>query len=266
MSSFVRSRPVTRRSVSAGAVWAVPVIAVAASAPAMAASQCVVTTNFDGLTPGTTPTTLTFLPSTVTATLGFTSSGLGGDNTPGDTGEVAATSTSPSWNYIEVEMLAPIDQGDSIQVTISLTEAVENLTFKIHDIDGLSGQWQDTVRVDTAGFTFVPGANIIGDGSNGTRFRNATPGDDPIDSGVADVTLSWVGPVQTVSFSYIAGRDRDTNNQHIGLGDISFTDCVFGSSTSRQGQDRQPATATPLAGNVAQRSTPSAESADTVDR
>ena len=81
-------------------------VALAVAAPAYATSvPCVVQTNFDDLTPGTKPTSLTFLPSTVTATIAYASTGNGGDDTPGGTGQVAATDTNPSWNYLEVEML-----------------------------------------------------------------------------------------------------------------------------------------------------------------
>ena len=243
-------------------MWAVPVIVTAAAAPAMAASQCVVTTHFDNLTVGTSPTTFTFSPSLVTASISYSSTGQDGDNTPGGTGTVAATSTSPSWNYIEIEMLEPLNTNDSITVTITLSEPVENLTFKIHDIDGLASQWKDTVRVNTAGYTSVPGVNIIGTGTAADRFRNATNVDNPIETGVADVTLSWAGPVQVVSFTYVAGSSGNSDNQHIGLGDISFTDCVAGPGFDRRMQ-RQAATATPAPGGLAELS---ARSDGTVDR
>lgn len=265
MSSTTHAQTVSRRTVAAGAMWAVPVIAVAAAAPAMAASQCVVTTNFDNLTVGTSPTTFTFSPSPVTATISYASTGQGGDNTPGGTGQVAATSTSPSWNYIEVELLDELNTGDSVTVTLTFSAPVENLTFKLHDIDGLASQWRDTVRVNTAGYTFVAGANIIGTGTNADRFRNATNVDNPIDTGVADVTLSWAGPIQVVSFALIAGSNGQSSNQHIGLGDISFTDCVSDPGFARR-MARQIATATPIPDDLAELSAASAASDGTVDR
>lgn len=263
-SSALGSPTVGRRTVAAGAMWAVPVIAVAAAAPAVAASQCVVTTTFDNLQPGTSPATLTFLPSTITASIAYSSTGNGGVNTPGATGQVAATSSTPPWNYIEVEMLDPIEQGDSVTVTLSFTSPVENLTFKLHDIDGISGAFQDTVEILTLtnGFSFVPGANITGNGTSGNRFRNVTSVDNPISTGVADVTLMWAGPIQVVSFRYVAGTNGDSQNQHIGLGDISFTDCVSDPGSSRR-MLRRPATATPIPDDLAESS---AESDGTVDR
>ncbi|HSF97982.1 MAG TPA: hypothetical protein VLA55_04760 [Ornithinibacter sp.] len=261
-SSGNGARSITRRTVSAGAAWAVPVIAMAAAAPAMATSQCVVTTNFDDLTVGTRPTMLTFLPSSVTAVVTYTSTGNGGDDTPGDTGLVAATSTSPSWNYLEIEMLEPLTTNDSVTVTITFSAPVENLTFKLHDIDGLANQWRDTVRIDTAGFTSVRGANIIGTGVTGDPFRNQTEVDNPIETGVADVTLTWAGPVDAVTFTYLAGISGSSDNQHIGLGDISFTDCVANPGSDHRLQLRA-AGATPLPDDLAELS---AEPYGTVDR
>ena len=64
----------------------------------------------DNLTPGQPVGVLKFLPSTVTATIAF-GNGAGSGQT-GGTGQVAATTTTPPWNYIEVEMSDPLNAGD----------------------------------------------------------------------------------------------------------------------------------------------------------
>jgi hypothetical protein len=220
-------RRVSRRSVTRGAVWTAPIIAVATAAPAFATSppRCVVQTNFDNLTPGTTPSVLTFLPSTVTATVAYAAN-YGSDNTPGRTGQVGATTTTPVWNYIEVEMLSPITAGHTVTVTLSLSAPVTNLAFKIHDIDTVSGQWLDQVVVSTPGYTAAKGANVTGAGTSGSPFTNTTQVDNPISSGLGDVELKWAGPISQVKFVYRAGSDGSSGNQHVGIGNISFTDCV----------------------------------------
>ena len=133
----VDPKGISRRTIVKGAAWTVPAIALAVPVPAYAASPtpCTPTTSFDNLTPGTSPSSITFFPSMVTASLAFTSSGQGGDNTPGDTGKVAATSTSPSWNYIEIEMVSSLNTGDYVELTITLSQAVTGLSFVLHDID-----------------------------------------------------------------------------------------------------------------------------------
>lgn len=216
------NKPVGRRTIAKGLAWSVPAIAVASPARAMAASGCIVQTNFDGLQVGTCPDQLTFLPSAVTATISYSA-------TPGDTCRVARTNPGggrPPWNYIEVEMLSPITEGRSVTVTITLSQAMENLAFTIHDIDRITNQWNDWVIVNTPGFTYTRGGNITGVGTPSDPFRSSINGDNPISSGLGDVRLRWAGPIDTVSFTYRAGSSGYSANQHIGLGNISFSDCV----------------------------------------
>lgn len=235
MTELSQKQRVSRRTVVKGAAWAAPVVAMASAAPAFAASACTPTVSFDDLTVGTSPTTITFLPSDVTATLSYSSTGNGGDSTPGDTGKVAKTSTTPSWNYLEVEMLAELIKGDSVTVTITLSEPVKGLSFLLHDIDSTGTRWgnaiswgyQDTVVVPTTGYTSVLGTNIQGDGTISNPFRPINLGDTPIDGGAGRVRLTWPGSVSVVKITYIAGQTGNSTNQHIGIGDISFNACVF---------------------------------------
>ncbi len=182
----------------------------------------------DNLTPGQPVGVLKFLPSTVTATIAF-GNGAGSGQT-GGTGQVAATTTTPSWNYIEVEMTDPLNAGDYIDVTITLSAAVTNLSFRIHDIDktGSTQQygWNDEVWVQTPGFSAVKGTNVIGTGTDADAFRNNVFGDQAIDSGLNTVDLKWAGSLSQVKFRYRARNSGNSGNQHIGIGNISFSDCV----------------------------------------
>ena len=55
-----------------GVAWSAPLAAISVAAPAFASSiPCQVTTVLDNLTPGQPVGVLTFLPSTVTATIAF---------------------------------------------------------------------------------------------------------------------------------------------------------------------------------------------------
>lgn len=244
---------VGRRTLAKGAAWAVPAIAMVAASPAMAASGCVVRTNFDGLAVGSRPTTLTFLPSTITASIAFASTGQGGDNTPGDTGLVEATSPPNSWNYIEIEMVSPLTAGATVTVTLTLTAPVENLSFVLHDIDSSSGGWRDEVVVITAGSSAALGSGLQGSGSSIDPFRPSAVGDYPINSGQGDLRLTWAGPVSVVSFTYRAGITGNSQNQHIALGNISFSDCVANPTFARQlvQEERQMIQVSPNRDNAA---------------
>lgn len=252
----------SRRTVVRGAVWAAPAVMVAGAAPAFAASPtpCTPTTMFDNLAVGTSPSTITFQPSGVTATLSYTSSGQGGDPTPGDTGKVAQTSTSPAWKYIELEMLRP-DKGDYIDLTITLSQPVEGLSFVLHDIDSTAGAFRDTVIVSTSGFTATKGANIQGSGSSADPFRPIAVGDTAISSGLGDVRLTWAGSVSSVQLRYRAAVSGNSTNQHIGLGNLSYSACVDPSRSTT----RRSATVTPTQVQVSQGEVVFVESDGTVD-
>lgn len=220
------TRGTTRRALARGAVWTVPAVTLATAAPAFASTiPCEVTTNFDDLQVGSSPTTLTFGTSTTTASLAYASGGQGGDPTPGATGRVAATSTNPSWNYLELQLVQNLNQGDYVTLTITFTQPVENLSFKIHDIDRVTNQWYDEVVVGPTGFTATPSTNVIGSGTSADPFRNSVAGDQPIGSGLESVDLRWTGMVSQVTITYRAGQDGNASSQHVALGNISFTDC-----------------------------------------
>lgn len=129
-------------------------------------------------------------------------------------------------------MVSPLDLNDNVVVTITLSEPVENLSFTIHDIDSTQNGWRDGVIIGTSGYTYVRGSNIRGVGANSGSgmsngpFRPTSWGDTPISSGQGDVQLTWAGPVQQVVFTYRALISGNSQNQHIGIGNISFTDCV----------------------------------------
>ena len=128
-------------------------------------------------------------------------------------------------------MLDTLTQGDKVTVTITFTQPVTNLSFRIHDIDAEKDhdghiQWIDHVVVNTAGFTYARGTDVTGTGTTADPFHNTKFVDQDIDSGKNHVDLTWVGPVQVISFTYKAGADGKSDNQHIGIGNLSFSDCV----------------------------------------
>lgn len=224
---------VSRRTLMKGAAWAVPVIALAAPVPAFAASRCTPTTALDSLAVGTKPSSITFFPSEnppVTASLAWSSSS--NQVNRGNTGEVAQTSTTPSWRYLEMEMerngQRALTQGDWVQLTITMSKPVTNLSFIIHDIDQTQSGWRDLINVRTAGYTANLGSptNIQGTGSEANPFRPIQNGDYPINSGENAIRLTWAGPVQTVVIRYVAGITGNSGNQHVGIGNLSYNACV----------------------------------------
>lgn len=241
---------ISRRTMIKTAAWTLPAVAVATSAPAWAMSACTPTVSFDKLVPGTSPDTITFQPSGTTAALSYDSDlrvAAGwwdqGGNT-GNTGEVASTSTSPAWNYLEVQLGGRVDEGDWIDVTISLSEPVTGLSFLIHDIDR-SSTWDDEVVVSPAGFGYDRGTNIVGVGTSSSPFSADVSGDTPIDGGAGRVRVTWAGEVQSVTVRYRAGDDANAD-QHIGIGNISYDACLTQERSSKARSLSAPATGTTI--------------------
>lgn len=228
------TKTVSRRSLVKGAAWAVPVIAFAAPVPAMAASPCTPSTNFDGLAVGTSPSVITFYDSTnqptgVTAALGWTSNGQGGDSTPGNTGQVLQTTQAPLFKFIEIQMVSSLNAGDYVELTLTFNQAVTGLSFKLIDIDKSVGPgnvaWVDDVWVRTGGYTHALGSNIVGAGTQANPFTANTWGDTPIVSGQGDVRITYPGPVTQVVVRYLAAQNGNAQSQHIGLGNLSYDIC-----------------------------------------
>lgn len=145
----------------------------------------------------------------------------------GGTCQVARTSTTPPFSYVEIEILSPDeDDDDYIDVTITLSQPMENLSFTIHDIDSTYNGWRDEVIILTGSYTYSRGSTLQGDGTWGAPFRRSSWGDNPISSGSGAVTVTWAGPIQEVKFRYRAGISGNSENQHVALSRISFTDCL----------------------------------------
>lgn len=225
----------SRRAVTTGAAWLLPVVAVGAPAVAHAATPCSPSTNFQGLQVGTSPSKINFYDVnnniTNTATLTYSSNGQGGDSTPGNTGEVSQVTGPPSWNYIELQLVQSLNAGDWVEITLTFASPVTGLSFMIHDIDksrSTNGNvhWVDEVIVSPGGFSYTPGTAIVGAGTSGSPFTSNTWGDLPIATGQGSVRVTYAGSVSSVTIRYRAGQNGSASSQHVGLGDLSYSVCL----------------------------------------
>ena len=61
------------------------------------------------------------------------------------------------WRYVELEMVSSLNKGDYVELTISLSQPVDDLSFVLHDIDKVRDSWDDTVQVMTPDYTSLSG-------------------------------------------------------------------------------------------------------------
>ncbi|RYB94653.1 hypothetical protein EUA93_10050 [Nocardioides oleivorans] len=216
----------SRRAMVRGAAWTVPVVAVAATAPAYAASACPTTTLawsalgngnvFASTTVGAVTVTLTVSGVTNAAnnrTISTTATGAQTSNLRFYSGSANGSSQTATFAFTRTSTGLPVD--------------IKNLSFSFLDVDSGGSGWSDNVVVNTGGFgyTIVSPANVVGDGlAPATAFRAAnanTSGNSPGTSTTGNVNVSWAGIVNSVSFTYFQSLAA-TGSPFIGISNMSF--------------------------------------------
>ncbi len=204
-----------------GAAWSIPVVSLAVAAPAMAASGCKMTTgqlNWSSFAAGSNQT------GKVLATTGGTgvtvTISLSGDTGATGNGIVTTTSTGGKSPVMRFTSLNNVRNTSQV-ITITFNKPVQNLTFSLLDIDSTPGGYYDNVIISTTGFTATKHSNVIGAGTANGNGNNSGPfrapdDDSPVAGSSADgnVDLSWVGPVNSVAFTYQAERADDGEPLH----------------------------------------------------
>jgi len=218
----------SRRTVTRGLAWTAPVVLTSVTAPAYATSLPCLQGQASLTNPGssTVVTALAFPPSSVTALVTYTAQPWV-DQTPGDTGQVRTTAlpTGTQWSYVKLHHPEGADTGDTVTMTISFSEPVENLALRITNIDKVTGDFIDTVIVSPATFEATLGPRVSWTGLATDGFKATEEGE--ISSDLGDVNLIWPDPLQLVQITL---RAADVDNasftgQYVGVGIISFDNC-----------------------------------------
>ncbi|WP_436796301.1 hypothetical protein [Actinospongicola halichondriae] len=118
-------------------------------------------------------------------------------------------------------------------ITIAFSPQVTNVQFTLTDIDNVFNGWGDRVLINQAGFvaTTPVGSTVIGTGqvlANLVRdpFRNSVLNSNYNDSSPGgNVTLTFAGPINSLSFRYYNQSNTGGGNQRIGISDITFDPC-----------------------------------------
>jgi hypothetical protein len=226
---------VGRRSLTRGAAWSVPVVALAMAAPANAAtSGCKNTTgtlSWKTIKPvgkvqtgKTLATTLGGVTANVTTT-GDTGATDNGINTTGPIGGSGSLILFHSEN----------DNSDTSQtITITFSAQVSNVSLSLLDIDSsqdktffnTTNHWQDLVSVSPAPSTAAKGSTVMGSGTTGSPYRATTKNTTvPDGSATGNVDLTFAGPLKTITVVYSQDGSQD-GSPKMGISDISFQACV----------------------------------------
>lgn len=237
--------PVHRRHLTRAAAWAVPVIAVAAAAPAYAASPCDTTYSYR-LDWGTTP--FTKIDEDGSATIAAPSPGASSINV-GFKSEVSSAAVArPAANLsvpatlnigglganergLRIEHAQPITAGRTNRQTITITfgRAVTGLSFTITDVDSSNSAaanqtrngWWDQVELSGTRDVVQP-ATITGLGTLAAPWKHTSANTNEATTGTGgNVKVTYPGAVSSITLVYWS--DSAGGNQAIALSDFTFT-------------------------------------------
>lgn len=228
----------SRRSVVRGAAWSMPVIAVAANAPAFAASPC---QNKTQLLPVTWASTATLTSrsgtaangTTVNVTAAYTRSGL----TPGSlgTGNLGVQQSGASFSIVNntPALLAGDASANFQTVTLTFSVPVFGLTFSIDDIDRGTGYWDwvslNTTPAELPTPTYSAGTTITGAGtdSNGWRTTVTSGGDNLATQTVTATYANGLIGVSQLRLKFWSPVNTATSTSHVlRLRQMSFRTCA----------------------------------------
>lgn len=217
----------TRRSVLRAAAWTTPVIALAAAAPAYAASpgQCTVMTNYNLLKKRKKQTKVPFTDSDVTMSITLT---------PGNgwsaSDENLTIQQGPQGgiykDWLKLENVSS-SKGANVLVTFTFSKAVSKLKFSLFDLDSIENGYIDAVIWNTEPTSSSIGSGLKGNGTSRTPWQKSSYGEIDSSQQVGNVDLAFDGPITTVQFTYFNNSEKTSkfNNQLIGISNIQFESC-----------------------------------------
>jgi hypothetical protein len=224
----------SRRSVVRGAAWSVPVISVAATAPAFAAS----------------------CQSTVVSTMNLTTRMGSNGNTLTLTNVFAGGMTAGTWNlrtddttqmpsgWLEFENRPRASGGNANpsiyqDITLQFSAPVSELTFDLADLDtsgstdrrnNTTYNYWDAIAIHGTNVAYSAtgvGSSLTGLGTLANPWRQKNFADNPPannDAASNRLTVTFGGTVQTFKFRYwsIQGRSDYTGTQAVWMGNMKY--------------------------------------------
>lgn len=260
MSSSLPTQ-VSRRTLVRGAAWSVPVVSIAAAAPAFAASPCdAITISSFPMSGGTVGTagnganqtriwSRSLTTGTSTLQLSATSSYSGNMARAADQSPYAHFSTTANAGGTGTDGLQMFQERSTQSVNTPSNHAgtyaytfdrpVTNLTFTLSDIDYYAYrqnrtdyyQYDDRVTVTSpqGSFTIDSRGSTVSQNSLGTAaspFRPNVNGNIDLDEGSGNVVVKFAGPITNFSITYwngLADANTASRIQVTLLSQMSFT-------------------------------------------
>ncbi|MDT0183426.1 hypothetical protein Q9S36_24870 [Microbacterium sp. ARD31] len=244
----------SRRSVVRGAAWSVPVVSVAATAPAFATSLCQdgnyqirwasdynatsrvatanrISTSGSGAT-GSAPLTLT-VTSKFNGTMAAGSTGSYSNlaTSPGNVGGLGVRGLTIMQRSTQTALATPRANQNQV-VTLTFNRPVWNLKFTLTDIDSQLGQYQDRVYVSGAP-AFTLASQVGGSGTSGSPWAptgtNITQ--DPVTGGGGNVAVDYTNKPAASVYTLTYWNNQSGNLSGNGLQGVFISTMTFSSET-----------------------------------
>jgi hypothetical protein len=245
----------TRRTLVRGAAWSVPVVAVAATAPAYASSTCA-----DGAyrlrweqnyNENTRVATAELLSTSGTGAVGnaaltlTVSNKFNGSMQAGSTGGYSNLTTSPGniggtgtrgltiMQRVSTNPLPTPRENQNQVVTLTFNRPVWNLAFTLTDIDSSSGQYQDRIFVSGAPASYTLQSQVQGAGTAGTPWQPTGPNlmQDPVRGNGGNVAVDYTGLPRAAVYTITYWNDQNNWLSANGLQGVFVSNMTFSSET-----------------------------------
>lgn len=245
----------SRRTVVRGAAWSVPVVSMAATAPAFAASTCKDgdyeirwASDYNATTKVATANRISTSGSGTVGSAALTltvTNKFNGTMQAGSTGGYSNLATSPGnigglgtrgltiMQQSTTRSLGTPRANQNQVVTLTFNRPVWNLKFTLTDIDSLSGQYQDRVWISGSPGSFTTASQATGSGTSGTPWSptGTNIAQDPVTGGGGNVSLDYTDTPAASVYTITYWNDQNNNLSSNGLQGVFVSNMTFSSET-----------------------------------
>jgi hypothetical protein len=246
----------SRRTIVRGAAWSVPVVSMAATAPAFASSTCKDGAyrirwgqDYNGTTKVATADRISTSGSGVVGAAALTltiTNSFGGSMQAGSAPDGASNLTTSPFNVggtgapgltimqrsSSNNALSTPRANNNQVVTLTFNRPVWDLAFKITDIDSNTGQYQDRVFV-SGNPTFTLESGVSGAGTSGTPWQpvNGNQNFDPTTGTAGNVNVDYVGKPAASIYTITYWNNQTGGLTGNGLQGVFISGFTFSSET-----------------------------------
>ncbi|CAM3666178.1 hypothetical protein [Nocardioides zeicaulis] len=254
------SSGLSRRTVVRGAAWSVPVVSMAATAPAFASSTCKDgayqvrwSLDYDGATDVATANRTTTSGTGTTGNAALTLTVLSTFNgrmqagsanvqnvgtysnlnvSPANIGGLGQRGLTIMQRCRDTSLGTPRRNNNQV-ITLKFNRPVWDLKFTLTDIDSNSGQYQDRIEISPVPPKFTLGGAMQGSGTQASPWSPKTTNldQDPVSEGGGNVVLDYTGAAPAAEYTITYWNDQSGTLTSNGLQGVFVSNVTCAAET-----------------------------------